>query len=308
MNNPYNVLFIYFNNLERTRAVFEQIRKARPAVLFLYQDGARAGKGEEKKALEVREFVENNIDWECIVHKKYQPTNVGCDPSEYLAQTWAFSIVDKCIVLEDDDVPNLSFFRFCWELLLKYEHDSRIGIICGMNNLTTYGPNNADYFFTRSGSIWGWATWKRVIDNWDKDYSWLDDERSLKIVEEWYKNKKAYQNFVRLAERRRESKIEYYETILGVSLILNHQLNIVPCKNMISNIGVNGGVHTSGSFKAMLKKRQRLFFKETYELDGQLRHPTEVAEDARYKMLVDRDLRLNFAEKCICKIKKAIYR
>lgn len=128
MNNPYNVLFIYFNNLERTRAVFEQIRKARPAVLFLYQDGVRAGKGEEKKVLEVREFVENNIDWECVVHKKYQPTNVGCDPSEYLAQTWAFSIADKCIVLEDDDVPTYPFFDFVGSCFLSTSTIQGLGL------------------------------------------------------------------------------------------------------------------------------------------------------------------------------------
>ena len=37
--------------------------------------------------------------------RSYQTKNQGCDPSEYLSQKWAFSIVDKCIVLEDDDVP-----------------------------------------------------------------------------------------------------------------------------------------------------------------------------------------------------------
>ena len=75
-----------------------------------------------------------DIDWECEVHHNYQEKNYGCDPSEYMAQKWAFSLSDKCIVLEDDDVPAVSFFGFCKELLDKYEHDTRISIIAGFNN------------------------------------------------------------------------------------------------------------------------------------------------------------------------------
>ena len=45
----------------------------------------------------------------------------------------SFSKVDKCIVLEDDDVPAVSFFQFCKEMLDKYEHDTRISMIAGFN-------------------------------------------------------------------------------------------------------------------------------------------------------------------------------
>lgn len=61
--------------------------------------------------------IVDEIDWECEVHQWYQEKNFGCDPSEYLSQKWAFSIVEKCIVLEDDDIPSLSFShsaKNCW--------------------------------------------------------------------------------------------------------------------------------------------------------------------------------------------------
>ena len=74
-----------------------------------------------------------DIDWDCKVHRLYQEENYGCDPSGYIAHTWAFSHVDKCIVIEDDDVPSVSYFRFCKELLDKYENDKRIMLITGLN-------------------------------------------------------------------------------------------------------------------------------------------------------------------------------
>lgn len=46
-NKPYNidvaVLLIFFNRPGCFGEVFEQVRKARPSKLFLYQDGARDG-------------------------------------------------------------------------------------------------------------------------------------------------------------------------------------------------------------------------------------------------------------------------
>ena len=101
------VLILFFNRPEPLKAVFSQVKKARPSKLFLYQDGPRNEK-DMPGILACREVVKD-IDWECEVQQLYQEKNYGCDPSEYMSQKWAFSHVDKCIVLEDDDIPSLSF-------------------------------------------------------------------------------------------------------------------------------------------------------------------------------------------------------
>ena len=125
------VLLLFFNRPESFSQVFAEVKKARPSKLFLYQDGPR-GERDMAGIKACREIAED-IDWECEVHRMYQEKNVGCDPSEYLSQKWAFSIIDKCIVLEDDDVPSQSFFPFCKEMLDRYEHDDRIVMVAGFN-------------------------------------------------------------------------------------------------------------------------------------------------------------------------------
>lgn len=70
-------------------------------------------------------------------------------------------LVGQCIVLEDDDVPAVSFFGFCKELLDKYEHDTRISMIAGFNNEEITPDITSDYFFATTFSIWGWASWRR---------------------------------------------------------------------------------------------------------------------------------------------------
>ena len=90
------VLILFFNRPDHLQKVFDEVRQARPSKLFLYQDGPR---GERDIAgIEACRRVVENIDWQCDVHRKYQERNYGCDPSEYISQKWAFSIVDKCIV------------------------------------------------------------------------------------------------------------------------------------------------------------------------------------------------------------------
>ena len=101
------VLILFFNRPQQLSQVFEQVRNARPSKLFLYQDGPRSE--HDLPGIKACREVTDQIDWDCEVHRMYQEKNYGCDPSEYISQKWAFSMVDKCIVLEDDDVPSVSF-------------------------------------------------------------------------------------------------------------------------------------------------------------------------------------------------------
>ena len=89
-------------------------------------------------------------------------------------------MVDKCIVLEDDCVPSQSFFPFCKEMLDRYEHDERISMIAGFNEdeITAYCPNS--YFFTSVFAIWGWASWRRVFEKRDEQYTFLDDAYTMR--------------------------------------------------------------------------------------------------------------------------------
>ncbi len=182
------VLILFFNRPQQLSQVFEQVRKARPSKLFLYQDGPR-GERDLPGIKACREVVDQ-IDWECEVHRKYQEKNYGCDPSEYISQKWAFSMVDKCIVLEDDDVPSVSFFTFCKEMLDRYEQDTRITMIAGFNNEEITPDVPYDYFFASTFSIWGWASWKRVIDQWDEHYTFLEDTFNMQQLEQLMKERK----------------------------------------------------------------------------------------------------------------------
>ncbi|RHD54214.1 hemolysin activation protein [Phocaeicola plebeius] len=276
------VLILFFNRPEPLSAVFEQVRKARPSKLFLYQDGAR-GEKDMPGILACRKVVDE-IDWECKVYQWYQEKNFGCDPSEYLSQKWAFSIVEKCIVLEDDDVPSVNFFAFCKELLDRYENDSRICMISGIN-YDEFTPNMPyDYFFSTAFSIWGWASWRRVIDQWDEHYSFLDDTFNLQQLEEYIKERKYQKEFIEFCRHHRESGKAYYESIFHAAMFFNSGLSIVPTKNMINNLGATAGsTHFGGSNNLLPKGYRRIFTMKRYEQEFPLKHPRYIIENVGYK-------------------------
>lgn len=277
-----SVLILFFNRPDALAAVFEQVRKAQPARLFLYQDGPR---GERDLAgIEACRRVVEQVDWPCEVHRKYQIKNFGCDPSEYISQKWAFSLTDKCIVLEDDDIPSQSFFTFCKEMLDRYEHDTRVSMITGTNYDEITPDIPYDYFFATTFSISGWASWRRVVDQWDETYSWLDDEYEVGQLAAYIKERKYQKNFIDFCRYHRAKGVPYYETIFHAAIFFGSGLSIVPRVNLINNLGACGeGVHLSGTNDTLPRAYRRIFEMGRHELTFPLRHPRYVLENVAYK-------------------------
>ncbi len=293
------VLFLFFTREAQTVRTFEQIRKARPARLYLYQDGPREGRLDDiDNIIRCREAVEEMIDWECDVHKFYQNNNLGCDPSEYVSQKWMFSTEDKGIVIEDDDVMSVSFFRFCKELLDKYENDTRINMICGMNHLGIYEECPYDYFFSQGGgAIWGWASWSRVINQWDPTYSILDSKYDVRVLEANI-GKEKIASFINTCLRHKDSGREHYESIFGYNRFFNSTFNIIPKKNMTCNIGIaTESTHAVSDITLLPRKVRKQLYMQTYELDFPLVHPVCMLDEKIYRKRLDVLLRGTWFER-----------
>lgn len=281
-----SVLLVFFNRPGTFAQVFEQVRKARPSRLFLYQDGERCEA--DRPGIEQCRRIAANIDWECEVHKFYQSDNFGCNPSGYIAQKWAFSLTSKCIVLEDDVVPSVSFFRFCKELLDRYEYDERVGMIAGFNPQERC-ECDGDYLFDTNFSIWGWASWRRVVERWDESYAFLRNPYALSCLRRLTAERGLRQDFLYRCRRHIEAGKPHFETIFQAALFMNSQLSITPRVNMVSNIGVSSdSTHFAGSVAMLPKGYRRMFTMGRHELEFPLRHPRYVIEDVAYRRAVFR--------------------
>lgn len=282
-----SVLLLFFNRPDAFGQVFAEVRKAKPARLFLYQDGPR---GERDIAgIEACRKIAEGIDWPCEVHRLYQERNYGCDPSEELSQRWAFSQTDKCIVLEDDAVPSQSFFPFCKEMLDRYADDDRITMVAGFNTdeTTDYCPNS--YFFTSVFSIWGWASWARVFRQREEDYGFMRDDYAMRCLRSLHRNRRMRPNMLRMFADHAASGTLYYETIFWAAMLLNNGLAIMPRVNMIRSVGATAdSTHFTATAQTMPRQLRRIFTMPAHDLDFPLHHPRYIVEDTDYKERLDR--------------------
>ena len=103
---------------------------AAPGSSLIVADGPRVEKQSDiANCKAAREAVDNAIDWPCEVLRNYADNNLGCRHRVSSGLTWAFENVEEAIILEDDCVPDPSFFTFCEDLLRHYRNDTRVMMI-----------------------------------------------------------------------------------------------------------------------------------------------------------------------------------
>lgn len=275
------VLITFFVRPETLEKVFDSVRTARPTVLLLWQDGPRCNRPDDIVNINKCRDIVEHIDWECKVYKNYLKENLGCDPSTFLAQKWAFSLVDKCIILEDDRVPCQSFYNFCKELLDRYEFDERINHICGTNLLENNKDCDADYFFAPAGST-TWASWRRVANTWDENYSYLDNAYAMKCLKS-IKQKNEFEVIFNHAIAHKKEGKQYWETILGMGSVLQNRLAIIPKKNMVEDLGLTvNSTHAVANKHLLPKYAQKMFYMKSYDITFPIKHPEYVIADMDY--------------------------
>ena len=170
------VLLIAFNRPDHTVRVLALLRQLRPARLYVACDAPRADRlSEAERCAEVRALLQaapaGFIDWPCQLHQQFQSHNLGCRDAVVSGINWFFDQESEGIILEDDILPDLSFFPFCEELLQRYRYDNRIGAICANNHQRLPPLDGSSYRFSIYSHGWGWATWRRAWSCYDPNLS-----------------------------------------------------------------------------------------------------------------------------------------
>lgn len=244
------ILFLVFARPDTTKRVFERIRQIQPIKLYVAADAPRRDRPDEiERSEEVRRIVDL-IDWPCEVHTLFRDDNLGCKMAVSTGISWFFEQEEYGIILEDDCLPDLSFFPFCEELLIKYKDDDRIGHISGNCFFPDLIDQRYSYDFCSFSHIWGWASWRRVWKNYDVNFSYWEDARCDKnrkqslfktLREEIY-----FSSFISdtLAVNR---KINTWDVQYLFMLRVQSQLSIYPSINLVTNIGLNdpNATHTN---------------------------------------------------------------
>jgi hypothetical protein len=156
----------------------------------VFADGPRSQ--EEARRCELALAETKAVDWDCDVRWDVAGENLGARRRYSSGVDWVFSDVDEAIVLDDDCVPDPTFFGFCEELLACYRDDPRVMMVCGTNYLDRWQDDRQSYHFSCYGGVWGWATWKRAWRHNDMTLSGWGDERVRARVREFIADDEQY--------------------------------------------------------------------------------------------------------------------
>ena len=231
------VVFIIFRRPTLTQQVFDRIADARPAKLLVIADGPRTDE-EAEVCAQTRSIIEQ-VDWDCTVETNFAERNLGLRQRIESGLNWAFARVDQAVILEDDCVPHPTFFRFCEELLDKYNDNDQVMHISGDNfGFQRQTGIQDSYYFSSYAHVWGWATWKRAWLRHDVEMQdWHYDEVRERIMNGFSTN--AEQRYWRHTFARViANEIQTWDYRWLFTCLLNQARCIMPYENQISNIGM----------------------------------------------------------------------
>ena len=259
------ILFLTYRRYETAKKVFEEIKKIKPSKLYFASNAPNINIIDDyQRVLNVRSLVKE-INWDCEVKTLFREEHLSVKDSIPSSIDWFFENEESGIILEDDCLPSVSFFKFCHELLHLYKDDFNVMSIGG-TSLTLF-ETNFSYYFSRRVHIWGWATWRRAWNKYDKKIQdWplvIQDKNSflqqIPSIERYFWRKTfdlVYHNKLITWDYQWEYKVRQCESF-----------SIIPSKNLIKNIGFSPEAQFTkdvNSFESKLK---------CYELDFPLIHP-----------------------------------
>jgi hypothetical protein len=227
-------------------------------------DAAREGRPDEaRRCVETRAIIDR-IDWDCELKTLYRTENLGCKMAVAGAITWFFEQEEYGIILEDDCLPDLSFFPYCEELLIRYKDDDRIGHIGGQNFFPGI-VKHCSYDFCSFAHIWGWASWRRVWKNYDVNFSyWIEAQEDKNKRKSLFKNLQEeiyFSSFI--SDTLKGGKgINTWDAQYLYMLRVENQLSIYPSENLVTNIGLNSveATHTKNKNSKLFVPARKIEF------------------------------------------------
>lgn len=232
------VVMIIFNRPDFTQRILDVVRFYEPSRLYVIADGPRSM--EEIIRCEATRSIIGQVDWDCEVSTNYSEVNLGCNARIESGLDWVFDQCDEAIILEDDCLPNATFFDYCEELLGLYRDDERIMAINGSNFQLGQGRTTYSYYFSRYPHVWGWATWRRAWRYFDHKVSLWPTLRETHWLQDILGDRDAT-SYWRMA----------FDDVFGGQMTWDYRwtfacwaqsgLVIAPQVNLISNLGFGKG-------------------------------------------------------------------
>lgn len=263
------ILILTYNRPNKFRMVLKSLNRIKPYKIYISCDGPR-NKNDVNNIKKISENIKN-IKWKSKVYKNFLNKNIGPRLGVQNGLNWFFKKEKMGIVLEDDNLPSKSFFKFCEELLIKYKNNKKIYAISGFNFKGKTNFGDGDYFISKYFLTWGWATWRRAWNSSNKNLDYWPSWKKNKVLEKIHNNKLEARYWAKFINKHYKGSISGYDVPFLASMWKNKCFCILPNLNMIKNIGFDYDA-TYGFNKKYSTPNSKI-------LQGKLKHPSTLKSE-----------------------------
>jgi hypothetical protein len=235
-------LFVYNRpaHARRTVEALQNNELARDSDLIVFSDAAK-GNESESSVRKVRDYI-GSVQGFKSVRIVERETNFGLARSIIEGVTEVCGAYGRVIVIEDDLVTSRHFLRFMNEALETYMNDDRVASIHGY-----WYPVDSpvpETFFLRGASCWGWATWSRAWELFERDGARLLAELRRQNLANYFDLDGAIP-YTWLLSEQIAGKNDSWAIRWHAATFLANRLQLSPGRSLVQNIGFDGsGIHT----------------------------------------------------------------
>jgi len=244
--SPAPIALFVYNRPRHTRETVAALQRnalAAASDLWVFSDGARSPEHEAVVA-EVRAFIGSIAGFRSVTVVE-QPANLGLARSIIDGVSRLCREQGRVIVLEDDIVVSPHFLRYMNDALRVYADEARVMHISGY--LLPISPRGLpETLFYRVSSCWGWATWQRAWQHYERDIDALERTMTPELRHE-FNLRGACNDFWAQVEGNRSGLLNTWAIFWYATVFLRGGLCLHPSRALVRNIGTDGSGINSGT-------------------------------------------------------------
>ena len=240
------IIIFTYNRLNHLDTLIKSLKKNvlfEKSKVLVFSDGPK-NEIDKKKIKKIRIYLKKKLissNFEIIERS----SNYGLSKNIIDGINHTFKKYDQAIILEDDLEVSPIFLNYMNDALNLYASSKNVASISGYMYPIEPKKFSNDFFFLKLIESWGWGTWKRAWNNFEKN--------SLRLKKKIDEKKLANEfNF--------ESGVSYYKILEGninglndswavrwyASTFLKNMYTLFPSKSFVKNIGIdNSGENCS---------------------------------------------------------------
>jgi|LakMenEpi03Aug12_release.lakeMendotaPanAssembly.Ray.scaffolds.fasta_scaffold332519_2 hypothetical protein len=231
------VLIVAYRRAQNVKEILEVCLNSGIKSIYITVDAPKTRSTEavrdHQQVLQVIENISSGSHPNVTIRVRVAESNYGCAVSVISGCDWAFQSASELLVIEDDCIPNSTFFEFANNNLNQLSLEKGVVMVCG----TQFAPISLTgkvAMLSRYPLTWGWGTnrevWHEIRKSFEQNPYLLMLSQMIAINSDT--------SFWRAGSRRALSGVtDVWDTVLVEYMLRRNLLSILPPRNLVLNNG-----------------------------------------------------------------------